>query len=778
MMGGGPGSRTRVFILRWLAVAIIGASILAGILYYASTVDARPPSVSQFGLSQHLPGSGSVALTNASLEIGFSEPVDHESAQASLRIQPSINGAFSWSGTTMTFTPRTRLPLQTTFTVRVVGGVRDRAGNTMTTPSQTFTFQTVGEPRVVASQPTDEAQSVPLSASIQVTFSTLMDTASVERALAVSPQTDVDLKWNGERLTITPRDPLLPGRFYFVTIGSGATDLGGTPMAPEFRLAFVTVPTALSVRTLVPADGTQGVAVTSPIAILFDRALDPGSLNGGMLSIAPSIAGSLAIVAPDGADGLTDRDRSIVRFTPSGPLPANTTFAVTLAAGLRAIDSSVLSRPIRWTFTTGAPSATLSNQIDFLTNRAGIAKLWAMNPDGSNQHQVSAELSPITSYAVSPDGRTFVVGDGARLVQFDADGSDRRVLTESGLLEFDPIYAPDGSQIAFARADAKTGNGLGIWQRPTSGGGAEAIHIASPTPSPSSASGTALPSPSPSPSPSASSTSAPPAPTVPLIRSPRYSPDGGSVAFVDSSGSVGILDLATRRLTTASFMAGSTPVWLPDGSGFLVAGHASSTAAVPSGQTPGTPIPPLSPDGLGLSAIERGTLVVVELATGSTFVRDIVGTTGAADPTVGSDGRVAFLLYDGTLSRGGHLRALAANGIGSLPLAPDTVGLETSAAFGPEPDSLVVARIPTEAATPPGGSPGPSPSPGSSPGESPTATPSPSPTPGPTESPQPSASGSPAPGADQAGPGGIWLMTLDGMARQLTHDGWLPRWLP
>jgi len=250
------------------------------------------------------------------------------------------------------------------------------------------------------------------------------------------------------------------------------------------------------------------------------------------------------------------------------------------------------------------------------------------------------------------------------------------------------------------------------------------------------------------------------------------------VAFVDSSGSVGILDLASRRLTTASFIAASTPVWLPDGSGFLVGGHASSTPAAPSGQTPGTPIPPLSPDGLGLSAVERGTLVVVELATGSTFVRDIVGTIGAADPTVGSDGRVAYLLYDGALARGGHLRALAANGSASLPLSPDTIALETSATFGPEPDSLVVARISTEAATPPGGSPSPSASPGSSPGESPTATPSPSPTPEPTGSPQPSASGSPAPGPDQAGPGGIWLINLDGMARQLTHDGWLPRWLP
>jgi hypothetical protein len=204
-----------------------------------------------------------------------------------------------------------------------------------------------------------------------------------------------------------------------------------------------------------------------------------------------------------------------------------------------------------------------------------------------------------------------------------------------------------------------------------------------------------------------------------------------------------------------------------------VGGHTSPTPASP---IPGTPIPPLDPDGLGMSAADRGSLTVVELSAGSTFVHLVVGTTGAADPTVGSDGRVAYLLYDGTLARGAHLRALAANGNASLPLSPDTLALETSVTFGPEPDSLVVARIPSSAATVPGVSPGPASSPGPSGGESPT--PSPSATPGATSSPQPGPSASPLVGADQTGPGGIWLINLDGAAHQLTHDGWLARWLP
>ena len=81
-----------------------------------------------------------------------------------------------------------------------------------------------------------------------------------------------------------------------------------------------------------------------------------------------------------------------------------------------------LAEPVSWTFTTGAPQTTLSNQITFLTDRAGVPNLWAMNVDGTAAHQLSTELTAVLDYAVSPDGNSFVVGDGRRLVMVDADG--------------------------------------------------------------------------------------------------------------------------------------------------------------------------------------------------------------------------------------------------------------------------------------------------------------------------------------------------------------------
>ncbi len=736
MAGQAPTGRLRRVIIRSVAVVIVGGAILAALLYHASTVDARPPQVDRFMLTQHLASDANVALTNASLEIVFSEPVDHAAAEAAFSIAPAVPGTFSWSGTTMVFTPARRLPLESSFSVSLAPGITDLAGNRMGAGGP-FGFRTVGSPSVVATDPAASATDVALDSTIQITFSTLMDTASVQQALELTPSTDVDLRWSGERLTIVPRGGLQPGARYTVAIGTGATDLTGAVLASPLGFSFSTVASALQVTALVPQDTSQGIAVTTPVAVILDRPVDAGSLSGRMLTIEPAVAGSLAVTPLEGASGMTDAAPRILRFTPSGPLPANTTFTVTLSPGLRGTDGSQLAAPLEWTFTTGAPSTSLGNQITYLSARSGVTNLWAMNPDGSNQHQVSAELSPVTSYAVAPDGSTYVVGDGARLVEERADGSARRVLTEAGTIEFDPSYSPDGSRIVFGRADAATGAGLGLWTRPSSGGVPQQV---------------ALPSAAGSPSvPAAGSGSAPVVP-APLLRAPSYSPDGSRLAFIDTGGTVDILDLADGSLTTAAFHAVARPAWLPSSDGVLVSGLAAVTVASPWAGgilAPGIPAPPFTPTGLRLTAADRAEVQTVELDVGLATVRSTQLGVGATFPVVAAGGRVAYIVLGGLTVDAGRVWSAASMQDDSRQVALDEPAPATSVSFAPQPDTLVVALSPIVASEGFGPSPG--------------TAPTPTPTLGP---------GSPT-------VAGIWLVDVGtGAARQLTSDGWLPQWLP
>ena len=614
----------RLVIFRSLAVLVAGAAVLIAVLYVASTVDARSPVVLGFDLTQPLPDDPETALITTSLEVEFNEPVQVDAGTVPLTLEPDVEGTVSWSGSTLTFTPRDRLELETAYVATVGTGIRDLAGNRIGTPPPAFTFTTAGRPSVARTDPEDGATDVPVDAPLRITFSTLMDTGSVERELTIEPAIDHELRWGGELLEIIPSASLDPGREYSIHIGEAAADVAGVALAERVSIAFRTVAAGIAPVAVLPADGIDGIAPTAPIAVVFDRPIDPDSVDADLMTITPEVAGSLDIVSVAGIP-VDDGDPSagtILRFTPSGPLPLNTTFEVTLAPGLRAIDGGLMAEPHTWTFTTGAPAATLSNQITFISDRGGVANVWAMNPDGSGQHEVSTELTAVLDYAISPDGSRIVVADGRRLIAMRADGSGRSVLTDEAHLEFDPAYAPDGQRLAFGRADAETEAGLGLWLVSVDGGEPTQVELppevgADPTtePSPSGAEGEAL------------------------LRAPRFAPDGQALAFVDLDGRVGILELPSERLTTVEAVAAARPAWLPDSSAILVTHRRPVGMALVSRDGLVHPMDPRAGDFLAVGLMRRSGTTLVETDLGA----------GTALVAVDRDGRIAHLDADGRL---------------------------------------------------------------------------------------------------------------------------------
>ena len=641
----------RSVLFRSLAVIGVGGIVLAGVLFVASTVDARPPSVLRVTLTQPLADEDRLALITTSIEVAFSEPVEIESAEEAVRLEPAVEAAVSWSGSTMIVTPDDPLELETAYTVTVAPGVRDPAGNEMTDVPPPFEFETAGRPTLAGSSPADGDDEVSLTAPIALTFTTLMDTASVEAELLLEPAFPHELRWSGELLEILPGDPLHPGAEYRVSIGAGAADVAGVTLGEAVTLRFRTVAPGLTAETLVPADGVAGIVPTSPIAVFFDRPIDPESVSDDLLTITPGVAGSLEVLAVPGDPLADDGAGRLLRFVPSTSLPANTTFEVELAAGLASTTGGGIAEPLAWTFTTGAPSGVHSNQIVFISDRGGVENVWAMNPDGTGQHQVSAELAPVLDYAVAPDGSSLVVGDGRRLVYLRADGTDRRELTDEGVLEFDAAYAPDGVRIAFARADAETGDGLGLWQWEIGGGDAIAIEM------PPALGGEPLPSGATGPS--------------PAVRAPRYAPDGQALAFVDLAGSAGILELPAQRLTLAVFDSAAAPLWSLDSGGVYLTGSRSSRGAEPAAFS--APVAPLEP--------RRGD-AVHRLARSGTQVGPSAFGPGTAALAVSADGLVAYADQDGSLWIGELGGAAGEQILGDVALA--------SAAFAPGEPAMVI----------------------------------------------------------------------------------------
>ncbi|MEO7294887.1 MAG: hypothetical protein ABIZ57_01990, partial [Candidatus Limnocylindria bacterium] len=163
------------------------------------------------------------------------------------------------------------------------------------------------------------------------------------------------------------------------------------------------------------------------------------------------------------------------------------------------------------------------------------------------------------------------------------------------------------------------------------------------------------------------------------LRAPRYAPDGEALAFVDPSGSVGILDLVTDTLAMVEFDAQAPPIWLPDGSGVLLTGRAAQDSA--EVRPVDAPVPPLepSPDAT-VGVLDRSGLRIEESGFGAR----------AAVAAVAADGRIAYLRGDGSVRLTDDPRES-----GDVPssLSGERVG---AVAFAPGEDAMVVVIILSE----------------------------------------------------------------------------------
>jgi hypothetical protein len=473
---------------RWIetSVAVVAVIALGLVLYNATLVDRRPPALSRISLSATADDDDHVAQTLTAIDLAFSEPVDRASVEQRFRIEPYVSGTFTWDrNTTAIFTPAKKLPSATDFTVVVGAGFADAAGNLAPGSSGPFQFRTVGPPVVASMDPEAGSTGVATDAVVQLEFDRLMDTGSVEAALTVEPVTPIRVTWSGPSLTIAFRASLAFATTYTLTVGGEAADTDGSHLVTPFRAAFTTVAAGLGVDAVVPADGVAGIGVRSPIAIMFDGPIDPTSVDGA-IRITPAIGGEVRVAgpasdvpapppsagqsgsptpAPPGPAGAG----TILLFTPSEPLAEHTTYTVELVPVVRrAGEPGQVAAGRTWRFTTGGRTASVQNQIAFLSARGGVRNVWLMNPDGTNPRQITTELTPVSAYDVSSDGRALVYATAGLVRSLRLDGGDATTLTEDGLLEYAPTISPGAGAVLVGRRDA-SGADLGWWLEPLPG---------------------------------------------------------------------------------------------------------------------------------------------------------------------------------------------------------------------------------------------------------------------------------------------------------------------
>jgi uncharacterized protein YkwD len=177
--------------------------------------------------------------------ITFSRPVTKASVVAGLRADPVMDGALvatTWNrdGTSFTFTPRQRLPVDTKFTLSLFG-VRTVDGEVLDPIA--YDVLTVPAPRVVHVRPAAKSTGVERTAKISVRFNQPMDKTATKEAFTVrvngkAIKGKVSFSKNAKVLTFKPKKALPYRARVTVTIGTSATSIIGTPINRKTTVKF------------------------------------------------------------------------------------------------------------------------------------------------------------------------------------------------------------------------------------------------------------------------------------------------------------------------------------------------------------------------------------------------------------------------------------------------------------------------------------------------------------------------------------------------------------
>ncbi|MBC7785718.1 MAG: DUF3494 domain-containing protein [Burkholderiales bacterium] len=274
----------------------------------------------------------------------------------------AIAGTVTYVGTTATFTPNSNLTANTTFTATLTTGVKDQAGNALTS-AKVWTFTTgatadTTAPTVSLTSPTDLQTNVVLNKTIAATFGESMDPATITSltftlngpsSTAVTGTVSYDAL--SKIASFTPSSELDPNTVYTATINggvNGVTDLAGNVLASDKVWSFTTgtqvaqTPVNLGAASTFAVMATSAISSTGATQINGDVGLSPGTAQGiPTAQVNGSIHVNDQAIVDAQADLLAAYNDAVSRSTTSQVLAGNMG-GLTFTPGLYTNSTSVL----------------------------------------------------------------------------------------------------------------------------------------------------------------------------------------------------------------------------------------------------------------------------------------------------------------------------------------------------------------------------------------------------------------------------------------------------
>jgi uncharacterized protein YkwD len=320
-------------------------------------------------------------------------------------------------------------------------------------------------PLTAAAFRTSVGTGVELQAAATIGFSTPMERASVEAALAIEPPIAVELRWNDDdtAVTIIPVGHWAVDTYHTITVQPGALAGTGRPLTKPVRSAFLTRgPTTAVVAAT--AKLAKRVALDTAFSIGFDRAVDPESVARAV-RLEPAIPGSVTVESD--VDGLP---RYV--FTPRKALKADTRYTITVE-GVRDHDGApvaAVAMAVRTAVTPEIVRFRPAARTQDVARPTDISVRFSRPMDRASTRQafkVLVDGKPIKGKITFSEKDTVLVFDPARAFAYDT----RVVASVSrSARSADGVALRSAKQIAF-RTELKPVPKPTVASVPTSSGG-------------------------------------------------------------------------------------------------------------------------------------------------------------------------------------------------------------------------------------------------------------------------------------------------------------------
>lgn len=254
-----------------------------------------------------------------------------------------VAGTVSYIGTTAYFTPTNIFAPNTIYTATITTGAKNLSGTPLAANYVwNFTTGAITAPKVISTDPANNASGVVLTKTITATFDMPMDPLTINNITFTLKQgTSLiagTVSYLGTIATFNPTDDLLPNTTYTATVTTGAKNVAGVSLANNYVWNFST---AQSVTTIDLGNASIFGAFGGNAGItnqgLFSK------INNG--SIATTAASTLVTGFRDGTTGdvytVTPLNDGLVsgRIYTAAPFPGNATSAAIATQGL--IDANI-----------------------------------------------------------------------------------------------------------------------------------------------------------------------------------------------------------------------------------------------------------------------------------------------------------------------------------------------------------------------------------------------------------------------------------------------------